>query len=134
MRSKSGGVKGCPSKRIAPNVGRANPSRHLKVVVLPAPLGPSKPKTEPLGISMVTSSTAKKFPYDLLKRWMEMVLIFPPETTAQRRLQKVRVLCRRANLGTWLHERPASPLQRLHRLRRLPGELRRRRGRTIRGP
>ncbi len=56
------GVSGAPAKRMSPAVGRAKPSMHLKVVVLPEPLGPSSPQIEPAGTSSETPSTAANEP------------------------------------------------------------------------
>ncbi len=47
-----------PSMRIEPASGLSSPSMALSVVVLPAPLGPRRPKISPSLISRVTPSTA----------------------------------------------------------------------------
>ena len=41
-----------------PAVGRNNPTAMDSVVVLPAPLGPSSPKNDPVGTSRFTPATA----------------------------------------------------------------------------
>src|SRR5579859_275016 len=46
-RRASDSPAGRPNSRASPLVGRTRPSRILIVVVLPAPLGPRKPKTSP---------------------------------------------------------------------------------------
>src|SRR5437016_14646490 len=51
-----------PWIRILPRSGRANPTSILMVVVLPAPLGPRKPKTSPAYSSKETSETASREP------------------------------------------------------------------------
>ena len=48
-----------PFNRIWPVVGRSSPEHALKVVVLPAPLGPINPVMRPIGASRLTSSTAR---------------------------------------------------------------------------
>src|SRR5476649_1668475 len=46
-----------PSTRTVPDVGKIRPRINLIVVVLPAPLGPSNPKTSPRRTSMVKLSS-----------------------------------------------------------------------------
>ena len=48
---------------MAPRSGLRSPSMHSIVVVLPAPLGPIKPKISPSLTSNDTSSTATVRPY-----------------------------------------------------------------------
>ena len=55
-------VTGRPSIEARPAVGRASPVRSRSVVVLPAPLGPSRPKTDPAGTSRSRPSTASTPP------------------------------------------------------------------------
>ena len=50
------------SKVTVPLVGLYSPVKTLKKVVFPAPLGPIKETTPPVGISNETSSTATKPP------------------------------------------------------------------------
>src|SRR2546428_12585473 len=52
----------------SPAVGRSRPVSILMVVLLPAPLGPRKPKKRPRGTSKETSSTAT-FLRKALVRW-----------------------------------------------------------------
>src|SRR3954469_22799133 len=52
-----------PATRPSPEVGRKRVARNRIVVLLPAPLGPMKPKTSPLPIVKLRSSTATKSPY-----------------------------------------------------------------------
>ena len=47
-----------PSTYAAPASGRSSPTAIDSVVVLPAPLGPSRPKNEPAGTSRSTPATA----------------------------------------------------------------------------
>ena len=49
---------GAPSTVAVPDVGRARPSRSFTAVVLPAPLGPRKPKTSPRGTDIERPATA----------------------------------------------------------------------------
>ena len=51
-----------PAIRAEPCVGATKPVRSRIVVVLPAPLGPRKATTCPLGIVNVTSRTARNGP------------------------------------------------------------------------
>ncbi|MDX9745931.1 MAG: hypothetical protein WCX84_07075 [Syntrophales bacterium] len=46
---------GLPKRRIAPSVGRSTPSISLSRVVLPAPLGPIRPRKSPFSIPKLTS-------------------------------------------------------------------------------
>src|SRR5215469_17799292 len=45
-----------------PDVGRIRPRSILIVVVLPAPFGPTKPQTAPLGMAKLTPSTTVRSP------------------------------------------------------------------------
>ena len=45
-----------------PEVGRIRPQSMRRVVVLPAPLAPRKPKTSPRGTLKLTPSTARRGP------------------------------------------------------------------------
>ena len=49
----------------------------LTVVVLPAPLGPKRPKTSPRDMSSVRSSTATIAPNDLLKPLRLIIVLLP---------------------------------------------------------
>ncbi len=51
-----------PATRPVPEVGASRPVSILIVVVLPAPLGPRKPKISPSGTWKLTWSTAVKSP------------------------------------------------------------------------
>src|SRR3954454_4596212 len=51
-----------PATYAAPEVGRASVQSMLMVVVLPAPLGPRKPKTSPAATSKLTPRTASRSP------------------------------------------------------------------------
>src|SRR5215831_3148161 len=61
-----------PSTLIDPRSGFRSPSTHSIVVVLPAPLGPIRPKISPWQTSNDTSSTATSEPYVLRQpaTWM----------------------------------------------------------------
>ena len=58
-----------PSSRIVPEVGGARPISILIVVVLPAPLGPRKPKKQPRGTLKVRPSTAAFSSYSFRRSW-----------------------------------------------------------------
>ena len=51
-----------PATDALPAVGRASPVRIRSVVVLPAPFGPSRPKTDPAGTSRSSPSSARTAP------------------------------------------------------------------------
>src|SRR5438270_3919432 len=55
-----------PSSRTEPDVGSVSPSSIWMVVVLPAPLGPSRAHTWPRGTAKVSPSTAATVPKDFL--------------------------------------------------------------------
>src|SRR5262249_31227458 len=59
-----------PSTSIHPRSGFRNPAAREKSVVLPAPLGPTRPKIELPGISNDTRSRATVRPKALVKSWM----------------------------------------------------------------
>src|SRR5512143_1331386 len=60
-------VTECPATRPSPDVGRRSVAKKRMVVLLPAPLGPMNPKISPLPMEKESPSTAKKFPYRLVK-------------------------------------------------------------------
>ena len=62
------GSSGMPATRAVPEVGAISVPRVRTVVVLPAPLGPRKPKTSPGAIVKETSSKAVRSPNRLV-RW-----------------------------------------------------------------
>src|SRR3989338_2256037 len=68
MRSRSFRPSGRPSNRISPASGAMMSISMRMRVVLPAPLGPSRPKTSPGRTSNVTSSTATVVA-KALRRW-----------------------------------------------------------------
>ena len=55
-------VMSSPSMSTVPEVGGSAPAITLKSVVLPAPLGPTRPVIDPLAISMLAPSTARNAP------------------------------------------------------------------------
>ncbi|SKZ55554.1 Uncharacterised protein [Mycobacteroides abscessus subsp. abscessus] len=60
-RTISGSVRTSnPAMRAVPLVGSESVVIIRTIVVLPAPLGPSRPRTEPVGTLKLTSSTAVK--------------------------------------------------------------------------
>src|SRR6266852_3508731 len=60
-------VTSSPSKTIDPAVGRRNPLRRLKHVVLPAPFGPIRPTISPVSTVSSTWLTAAKPPKRFVK-------------------------------------------------------------------
>ena len=62
-----------PATEALPADGRSNVLSMLRIVVLPAPLGPSKPKSSPSAISNETSLTASRAPKILVKPRTEMM-------------------------------------------------------------
>src|SRR5271154_3856182 len=62
-----------PSISILPEVGESTPSTMLMVVVLPAPLGPSRPTISPAPTSKLTSSTAFRSRNDLHRCWTDRI-------------------------------------------------------------
>src|SRR5207244_2492665 len=56
-----------PATRAAPESGRSSPNNIRMAVVLPAPLGPSKPKISPASTRRFTSCTAVRAPNRLLR-------------------------------------------------------------------
>ena len=48
--------------RDRPDVGGRKPASILRVVLLPAPLGPRKPTMDPFGMEKVSASTAVRDP------------------------------------------------------------------------
>src|SRR5580658_6941095 len=59
-------AKSKPPMRTPPRVGGMMPDRQRRVVVLPAPLGPTKPMTSPERTEKDKSFTAVKSPYNLV--------------------------------------------------------------------
>src|SRR5579883_3637163 len=55
-----------PSQRKRPESGRSSPAAHRKVVLFPAPLGPSNPTISPAATSKESPSTASFFPKRLV--------------------------------------------------------------------
>src|ERR1700743_1314730 len=64
-----------PATSAWPEVGLVSVQSMLIVVVLPAPLGPRKPKTSPVPTSKPTPLTASKSPNDLRRSVTEMAAI-----------------------------------------------------------
>src|SRR4051812_31139800 len=58
-----------PQSVTRPPSGRRRPMTHSSVDVLPAPFGPSRPKTSPSATSNVTPRTASTSPYRLIRSW-----------------------------------------------------------------
>src|SRR5205807_6506278 len=61
---------GEPSSQAWPEVGSVSPSSSFTEVVFPAPLGPRKPKTSPLGTVIVRPARAVTWPYFLARSWV----------------------------------------------------------------
>ena len=75
------------------------PRRMLRVVVLPEPLGPSRPKIRPRGTSIDSPSTATIEPYLLVRPWVRITeslirqaLSAPAQQEVQYSLQGVAAL------------------------------------------
>src|SRR5713226_6160615 len=64
---------GMPPMVAVPESAGARVARIRMVVVLPAPLGPTKPKISPLGTAKVTPSRASWRPYRLRKPSMAII-------------------------------------------------------------
>src|SRR5437588_7964137 len=81
-----------PWKRIEPAVGGKVPDSMLKIVLLPEPFGPIRPRISPLSTLKDTSLTAVNPP----KR-----LINPLTTSTAARSSSKRVLLRRVGRACW---------------------------------
>src|SRR5260221_8647130 len=78
-RTKSRSVAASwPATRAVPEVAFASVQRILMVVVLPAPLGPRKPKVSPLVTSKSMPRTAWTSPYCLVRPETDMTAPGPP--------------------------------------------------------
>ena len=88
-----------PPTRPVPLVGRDSVVSMRTSVVLPAPLGPSSPSTEPCGIAKLTPSTATVSP-KCFTRSMASTAVGAPETAVAdlRPSRAVRIMVE--NLGT----------------------------------
>src|ERR687897_543393 len=67
-----------PITRTPPPEGRNAPTRPLMIVVLPAPLGPTRPKTSPRPTDRSTPRSASSRPYFLTNPETSMAFIRPP--------------------------------------------------------
>ena len=77
MRCRASVWEALSSKSVnLPEVWRVRPSRMLRVVVLPEPLGPRRPKMRPRGTSMDRLSTAMIGPYRLVRPWVRITELF----------------------------------------------------------
>src|SRR4030095_2934215 len=61
-----------PPIKASPLVGGKNPVSIFTVVDLPDPLGPRKPKSEPLGISRLRLRTATRRPNFFVRFWVSI--------------------------------------------------------------
>src|SRR6185295_4612701 len=68
-------VTSTPSSRTRPESGAVSPTTIENVVVLPAPLAPSKPMTSPEAISTLTPLTTVRPLYDLVRSRVRSVAI-----------------------------------------------------------
>ena len=66
-----------PFTRTSPRSGCKMPQQHFRVVVLPAPFGPMKPKISPGRMVSVRSSTAVFSPYRLVRCRISSIRISP---------------------------------------------------------
>src|SRR4030088_1198896 len=69
---------GAPSNQAWPADGSVSPRRSFTEVVLPAPLGPRKPKTSPFGTVIVSPARAVTWPYLLARSWVWMAGVSAP--------------------------------------------------------
>jgi len=75
-----------------PLVGRNKVDSMFRVVVLPAPLGPRKPKISPFFTVKLMPSTALTFPSKtLVSSWTSMVLIFLQASILVTGIQKIKI-------------------------------------------
>src|SRR6185369_1668166 len=75
-------VTSLPSKRTRPSLGVIWPVVMRKLVVLPAPLGPSKPTTSPASTSKETPSTTLRRPYHFSRpRTSRRAIVVLPDRT-----------------------------------------------------
>src|SRR5471032_204380 len=83
-----------PRTWISPTVGSSRPSNMAMVVVLPAPLPPSRPSTAPRGTVKVRSSTATTVPYTLrrCRTSMERVCAMAASQCLDRALDAIETL------------------------------------------
>src|SRR6266516_1262043 len=73
-----------PSTTTVPASGRSSPVTMLRVVVLPAPFGPTRPKKQPCGTSRLSQSTAILGPYALRRPRRESAgALFMPDTSIE---------------------------------------------------
>src|SRR6266516_712744 len=73
-----------PSTTTVPASGRSSPVTMLRVVVLPAPFGPTRPKKQPCGTSRLSQSTAILGPYALRRPPRESAgALFMPDTSIE---------------------------------------------------
>ena len=63
----------CPAISTVPCEGAMMPDRHRRVVVLPAPFGPTRPSTSPGAMVKEMRSTAVKAPYCLVRFWTDIM-------------------------------------------------------------
>src|SRR5687767_5492303 len=68
-------VMSLPSSSTRPESGETRPTTIEKVVVLPAPFGPSRPTTSPDEISRLTPRTTVRPLYDLVRSSVRRVAI-----------------------------------------------------------
>src|SRR4051812_29506721 len=70
----------CPAMAMLPADGAMIPQRQRRVVVLPAPLGPTSPRTSPGPMSNVRWLTAVRFEYSFVRS--RTVIVGPVEKGA----------------------------------------------------
>src|SRR5579859_7515723 len=82
---------GMPPMVASPASAELSVARIRMVVVLPAPLGPTKPKISPFGTSKETSSSATRWPYSLCSPSTAIISSLRILESRRRHLQPLQV-------------------------------------------
>src|SRR5690348_1265716 len=85
----------CPAIVTVPLDGAMIPARHRKVVVFPAPFGPTSPRISPAPTWKLTPRTAAKSPYSFVSASTEIM--------SRRGRESRRALCADAHDGVVAH-------------------------------
>src|SRR5215813_2317906 len=87
---RSRGASGAPSTDTFPVSEGSTPARHSNSVVLPAPLGPMRPRISPARIDSETSDSAVRRSYDFVRCSTSTRVVIAsdaPRFTTDRRIQ-----------------------------------------------